>query len=100
MSKKMKSNNNNIFFIDSSGGCPKTTTSTSSVNGLCDSESNATGIATVESGQVVSPATATFKVYNRRWFMLLIFVLVYMTNAFSWLQYSIITDVAMKYVIH
>ena len=38
------------------------------------------------------------KVYRRRWLMLAIFVLVSMSNAFLWLQYSIITDIIMKYV--
>nr|CAH0103593.1 unnamed protein product [Daphnia galeata] len=37
------------------------------------------------------------KVYRRRWLMLLIFVLVFMTNAFQWIQFSIINNLIMKY---
>lgn len=36
------------------------------------------------------------KVYRRRWIMLAIFILVSMSNAFLWLQYSIVTDIMMK----
>ena len=63
--------------------------STSSVNRLCAST---TQLPPEDQQPIV-------KVYKRRWIMLFIYVLVYMTNAFSWLQYSIITDVAMKYYV-
>ena len=39
---------------------------------------------------------ANTKVYRRRWLMLLIFVLVFMTNAFQWIQFSIINNLIMK----
>ena len=37
------------------------------------------------------------KVYNIRWFMLFLFVLYSMSNAFQWIQYSIIANVIMDY---
>nr|CAH0103592.1 unnamed protein product [Daphnia galeata] len=37
------------------------------------------------------------KVYARRWIMLIIFVLVFMTNAFQWIQFSIINNLITKY---
>lgn len=36
------------------------------------------------------------KVYPRRWIMLLIFALVSMSNAFQWIQFSIITSLLIK----
>jgi FLVCR family feline leukemia virus subgroup C receptor-related protein len=42
-----------------------------------------------------SPVANT-KVYRRRWLMLFIFVLVFMTNAFQWIQFSIINNLIMK----
>lgn len=36
------------------------------------------------------------KVYRRRWIMLAIFVLVFMTNAFQWIQFSIINNLITK----
>lgn len=36
------------------------------------------------------------KVYRRRWLMLLIFVFVSMSNAFQWIQFSIITSLLIK----
>lgn len=36
------------------------------------------------------------KVYRRRWIMLAIFVLVFMTNAFQWIQFSIINNLVTK----
>jgi FLVCR family feline leukemia virus subgroup C receptor-related protein len=36
------------------------------------------------------------KVYARRWVMLIIFVLVFMTNAFQWIQFSIINNLITK----
>lgn len=38
-----------------------------------------------------------YKVYTRRWFMLTIFVLYSASNAFQWIQYSIIANVIMQY---
>lgn len=38
------------------------------------------------------------KVYKRRWIMLTIFVLVFMTNAFQWIQFSIINNLITKWV--
>nr|CAH0103591.1 unnamed protein product [Daphnia galeata] len=40
---------------------------------------------------------ASTKVYDRRWLMLFIFVMVSMLNAFQWIQFSIITSLLMKY---
>lgn len=37
------------------------------------------------------------KVYRRRWAMLSIFVLVSTSNAFQWIQFSIITSIIMRY---
>jgi FLVCR family feline leukemia virus subgroup C receptor-related protein len=39
---------------------------------------------------------ASTKVYDRRWLMLFIFVMVSMLNAFQWIQFSIITSLLMK----
>lgn len=36
------------------------------------------------------------RVYRRRWLMLFIFVLVFMTNAFQWIQFSIINNLITK----
>lgn len=36
------------------------------------------------------------KLYRRRWLMLLIFVLVSTSNAFQWIEFSIITSIIMK----
>lgn len=36
------------------------------------------------------------KLYARRWVMLIIFVLVFMTNAFQWIQFSIINNLITK----
>ncbi len=47
------------------------------------------------SGNDASPKAAT-KVYRRRWLMLFIFVLVFTTNAFQWIQFSIINNLIMK----
>lgn len=41
-------------------------------------------------------ASSTTRVYRRRWLMLFIFVLVFMTNAFQWIQFSIINNLIMK----
>lgn len=41
-------------------------------------------------------ATVTTKVYRRRWIMLGIFVLVFMSNAFQWIQFSIINNLITK----
>ena len=43
------------------------------------------------------PAVPSTKIYRRRWLMLGIFVFVSMINAFQWIQFSIITDVIVKY---
>lgn len=42
-----------------------------------------------------SPVANT-RVFRRRWLMLLIFVLVFMTNAFQWIQFSIINNLITK----
>lgn len=50
----------------------------------------------------VVPATSQpqssvqIKVYRRRWLMLAIFVLIFMTNAFQWIQFSIINNLITK----
>lgn len=36
------------------------------------------------------------KVYRRRWIMLALFVFVFMTNAFQWIQFSIINNLITK----
>ena len=41
-------------------------------------------------------AAIATKLYRRRWLMLFIFVLVFMTNAFQWIQFSIINNLIMK----
>lgn len=38
-----------------------------------------------------------YKVYTRRWFMLIIFVLYSASNAFQWIQYAIIANIIMQY---
>ena len=48
-------------------------------------------------GPYPSPPIQT-KVYRRRWLMLIIFILVSMSSAFQWIQFSIITNLIMKYV--
>ncbi|KAI9556829.1 hypothetical protein GHT06_016621 [Daphnia sinensis] len=45
----------------------------------------------------LSPLPPQTKVYRRRWLMLIIFVLVSMSSAFQWIQFSIITNLIMKY---
>jgi len=48
--------------------------------------------------QNVQPVTVTdCKLYKRRWPMLLLFVLCSMANAVQWIQYSIISNVIMKF---
>lgn len=37
------------------------------------------------------------RVYKRRWFTLGVFVLYSMTNAFQWIEYSIIANIVMKF---
>lgn len=44
----------------------------------------------------VGSSAATTKVYKRRWVMLFIFVLVFMINAFQWIQFSIINNLMSK----
>lgn len=46
----------------------------------------------------LSPLPTQTKVYRRRWLMLVIFILVSMSSAFQWIQFSIITNLIMKYV--
>ncbi|XP_057374750.1 heme transporter FLVCR2-like [Daphnia carinata] len=45
----------------------------------------------------LSPLPPQTKVYRRRWLMLVIFILVSMSSAFQWIQFSIITNLIMKY---
>ncbi|XP_032786902.2 feline leukemia virus subgroup C receptor-related protein 2 isoform X1 [Daphnia magna] len=45
----------------------------------------------------LSPLPTQTKVYRRRWLMLVIFILVSMSSAFQWIQFSIITNLIMKY---
>lgn len=52
---------------------------------------NANQQTTPAISQFTAPSVET-KVYKRRWIMLAIFVLVSMTNAFQWIQFSIITS--------
>lgn len=57
-----------------------------------------TSIPVVVESQVAhqtQPSMET-KVYCRRWVMLIIFVLVFMTNAFQWIQFSIINNLITK----
>ncbi len=42
------------------------------------------------------PAPIHTQVYRRRWLMLIIFILVSMSSAFQWIQFSIITNLIMK----
>lgn len=48
-------------------------------------------------GIQLQPAVIETKVYLRRWFILTLFVLDSLTNAFQWIQYSIITNIVMEY---
>ncbi|XP_076762757.1 choline/ethanolamine transporter flvcr2a isoform X2 [Xylocopa sonorina] len=50
----------------------------------------------VESGVQPSQVLET-KVYNRRWLILMIFVLYSASNAMQWIQYSIIANIVMAY---
>lgn len=43
------------------------------------------------------PLEDEYVVYTRRWFILGIFVLYSASNAFQWIQYSIIANIVMKY---
>jgi hypothetical protein len=45
----------------------------------------------------LSPLPIEIKVYRRRWLMLVIFILVSMSSAFQWIQFSIINNLIMKY---
>ncbi|KAA0203561.1 hypothetical protein HAZT_HAZT002806 [Hyalella azteca] len=36
-------------------------------------------------------------IYRRRWFILILFVMFSMSNAFNWIQYSIITNIITRY---
>ena len=38
-----------------------------------------------------------YKVYRRRWAMLILFVVYSMSNAFQWIQYSIIANIINRY---
>ena len=56
----------------------------------------------LQSSTPLSPASAEsaapqWRVYNRRWIILLLFCLYSMTNAFQWIQYAIINNIAARY---
>lgn len=49
------------------------------------------------SNKITAPAAGpTIRVYRRRWLMLLLFVAVFMINAFMWIHLSIINSVLIK----
>ncbi|CAL1575254.1 unnamed protein product [Knipowitschia caucasica] len=60
------------------------------------SQRGAQGRASLDSDTNLFPLMET-KLYLRRWLMLLIFCLFSMTNAFMWLQYSIISNIFMHF---
>lgn len=39
----------------------------------------------------------TTRLYRRRWLMLLLFCTITLSNAYQWIQYSIISDIVMKF---
>lgn len=43
------------------------------------------------------PEIEIYRVYNRRWVILALFVLYSASNAMQWIQYSIIADVITKF---
>ncbi|KAF6197592.1 hypothetical protein GE061_008557 [Apolygus lucorum] len=43
------------------------------------------------------PASQEIQVFKRRWLMLCLFVMYSMSNAFQWIQYSIIENIITKY---
>jgi len=45
----------------------------------------------------VQPTITECKLYKRRWLMLVLFVLCSMINAVQWIQYSIISNVIIKF---
>lgn len=47
--------------------------------------------------QQINVTTIDCKLYKRRWSMLILFVMCSMANAVQWIQYSIITNVIMKF---
>ncbi|XP_031785425.1 uncharacterized MFS-type transporter C09D4.1 isoform X1 [Nasonia vitripennis] len=53
-------------------------------------------VKAVEGGIQPTQAIET-KIYKRRWLVLIIFVLYSASNAMQWIQYSIITDLVVKY---
>ena len=55
---------------------------------------------TIDNSGPVTSATDNsnqYVVYKTRWLMLLVFVLFSMSNAFQWIQYSIITNIISEY---
>ncbi|XP_011504260.1 PREDICTED: uncharacterized MFS-type transporter C09D4.1 [Ceratosolen solmsi marchali] len=53
-------------------------------------------VKAIEGGIQPTQAVET-KIYKRRWLILIIFVLYSASNAMQWIQYSIITNIVMKY---
>nr|XP_027238801.1 feline leukemia virus subgroup C receptor-related protein 2-like [Penaeus vannamei] len=50
-----------------------------------------------ENGATAAPPSGALKVYPIRWFILALFVLYSMSNAFQWIQYSIINNIIVDY---
>ncbi|ROT81702.1 putative uncharacterized MFS-type transporter C09D4.1 [Penaeus vannamei] len=48
-------------------------------------------------GATAAPPSGALKVYPIRWFILALFVLYSMSNAFQWIQYSIINNIIVDY---
>lgn len=67
---------------------------------ICENSSYAVSVDSMANLAATKAITATpklqTKVYRRRWFMLFIFVLVSFSNAYIWLQYSIINNIVMR----
>jgi FLVCR family feline leukemia virus subgroup C receptor-related protein len=62
-----------------------------------DEETQKLNVAGAREELCLSPLPTQTKVYRRRWLMLVIFILVSMSSAFQWIQFSIINNLIMKY---
>ena len=47
--------------------------------------------------EVIENQKSECKLYRRRWFILILFVVYSMSNAMQWIQYSIIANIVTKY---
>lgn len=73
-------------------------------SGATDNMETTNGVTSEKNGSTVDPECGAqlksdafqVKVYKRRWLMLAVFVLVFMTNAFQWIQFAIINNLVTK----